>query len=170
MSWLDNIPAYTGEGLKRLVAVLAILGALLIVPVAAPPPVYAATGLPAHAMLWGGTHAGNVALNWAEVHATGHWYAWGGTGPSYDCSGLVMVAFSHAGISLPHSTYSMLGNGHLHRVYSPQRGDLAFYGSGHVEVVTAWWHTTFGAHHSGTRIGWSTWNSYWAPTSFYRVW
>lgn len=155
------------QAVRRAAAILAILGGLLIAAPVFTAPAYASA---THAMTWGGSRAGNVALNWATAHAAGHWYAWGGSGPSvYDCSGLVVAAFSHAGISLPHSTYSMLANGHLHRVYSPQRGDLAFYGSGHVEILSAWWHTTFGAHHSGTRVGWSMWSSYWAPTAFYRV-
>lgn len=155
--------------LRRAGAVIILAVTFILSMAATSTPARAAAG---HAQVWGGSSAGNKALNWAEAHALGHWYSWGGSGPSvYDCSGLVMAAFAHgAGISLPHSTYSMLVNGHLHRVYSPQRGDLAFFGSGHVEVVTAWWHTTFGAHHSGTTVGWSTWNSYWAPTAFYRVW
>jgi cell wall-associated NlpC family hydrolase len=34
-------------------------------------------------------------------------YEWGGSGPdAFDCSGLVMWAYAHAGISLPHSSYS----------------------------------------------------------------
>ena len=38
---------------------------------------------------------------------------------------------------MPRTTYGMLASSHLYRVYSPRRGDLAFYGSGHVEFVTA---------------------------------
>lgn len=156
---------------KRLILTLAVLCGLLAVPVAAATPAVAATAAPAHAMIGGGSAAGNAAMNWARAHTWGLWYSYGAAGPSYyDCSGLVMTAFKHAGISLPHSTYSMLANGHLHRVSIPQRGDLAFFGSGHVELVSAWWHQTFGAHHTGTQIGYRTWNSYYAPTAFYRVW
>jgi len=77
--------------------------------------------------------------------------------PGYDCSGLVMEAFGHgAGIWLPHSTYTMLGSRHLpgSRCHRPGAGDLMFYGSGHVEINTVWYHQTFGAHHSGERVGW----------------
>lgn len=112
---------------------------------------------------------GPAALNWAEANAAGHWYLYGGTGPSYDCSGLVMIAYEHEGIYLPHSTYAMLSSGHLVRTYSPERGDLAFYGSGHVEFVTVWYHTTFGAHDTGSRIGWIRYGGWWQPTAFYRV-
>ena len=82
-------------------------------------------------------------------------------------------AFGHgAGIWLPHSTYAMLGSRHLHRISLSQarRGDLMFYGSGHVEINTIWYHQTFGAHHSGERVGWRKWSPYWYPTAAYRVW
>ena len=84
-----------------------------------------------------------------------------------------MEAFGHAaGIWLPHSTYSMLGNSHLHRIPLSQarRGDLMFYGSGHVEINTVWYHQTFGAHSSGQRVGWIKWGPWWYPTAAYRVW
>jgi cell wall-associated NlpC family hydrolase len=120
---------------------------------------------------WGSSSSlGNAAINWAEHNAYRHWYLWGGTGPSYDCSGLVMEAYGHAtGIWLPHSTYSMLASRHLVRTYYPQRGDLAFYGSGHVELVTVLYDTTFGAHDSGSRIGWIRFGGSWQPTAYYRV-
>jgi cell wall-associated NlpC family hydrolase len=120
------------------------------------------------AMRWGGSSAGNTALNWAERNATGAWYAYGGTGPGYDCSGLVMTAFRHAGISLPRTTFAMLGSGRLHRVSASQarRGDLAFYGPGHVEITTAFPDMTFGAHDSGSRVGWIR---EWETPMFYRV-
>lgn len=118
--------------------------------------------------------AGAAGLDWAEAHATGTWYSWGGSGPNgYDCSGLVMAAIGHAtGIWLPHSTYAMLGDSHLHQIPldQVQRGDLLFFGSGHVEFATRWWHTSFGAHDSGTRVGWSHYDpAYWGPTAAYRV-
>jgi cell wall-associated NlpC family hydrolase len=84
-----------------------------------------------------------------------------------------MQAFGHgAGIWLPHSTYSMLGSRHLHWIPLSQarRGDLMFYGSGHVEINTIWYHKTFGAHHSGERVGWRSWSPWWRPTAAYRVW
>lgn len=114
---------------------------------------------------------GPAALNWAESHAAGHWYLWGGTGPSYDCSGLVYEAFLHEGISLPRTTYGMLASGHLHWIPlgDARRGDLLFYGSGHVEFDTMWYHTSFGAHDSGSRIGWIHWGYSWVPTMAFRV-
>jgi cell wall-associated NlpC family hydrolase len=123
----------------------------------------------------GGSRAGNAALNWAERHAAGCWYSYGGSSCArgYDCSGLVMEAFGHgAGIWPPHSTYAMLANRHLHRIPLSQarRGDLMFYGSGHVEINTIWYHQTFGAHSTGQRVGWIKWGPWWSPTAAYRVW
>jgi len=118
--------------------------------------------------------ASNAALDWAEVHATGHPYIWAGVGPyGYDCSGLVVAAFAREGIILPHNTVAMIDSGKLVRVYSPRRGDLAFWGSvyapEHVEFVTRWWHTTFGAQEPGTVVWWHTWNGWWEPSSFWEV-
>jgi cell wall-associated NlpC family hydrolase len=109
-----------------------------------------------------------IALEWAEQQA-GHWYCWGGNGPCFDCSGLVVAAYHHAGISLPRTTYGMLSSPLLRRIPASQRrrGDLAFYGTGHVELVTI--HGTFGALHTGTRIGWHHPNPWWFPTMYFRV-
>ena len=149
---------------RRRIAAAAALAAALIAPgaaaaAAAAPAAQASVSHSARTGGYGGSRAGNAALNWAEGHARGCWYSYGGSSCSrgYDCSGLVMAAFGHgAGIWLPHSTYSMLGNRHLHRISLSQarRGDLMFYGSGHVEINTIWYHQTFGAHHSGQRVGW----------------
>lgn len=113
---------------------------------------------------------GDAVLNSAESRA-GAWYIWGGAGPwVFDCSGLVVWAAARHGVYLPHSTYSMVSSPHLYRVYAPRRGDLAFFGTGHVELVTIWYHVTFGAHHSGTRVGWSHYDPrYYGPTAFYRL-
>ncbi len=110
-----------------------------------------------------------IALEWAE-HQAGKWYCWGGAGPScFDCSGLVMTAYRHAGISLPRTTYGMLASRVLRRIPASQRrrGDLAFYGSGHVELVTA--RGTFGALDTGTRLGWHRPSVWWHPTMYFRV-
>ena len=164
---------------RRFVAAVALVGALLApgaaAAAAAAPAAHASVSHSAVTSGYGGSWAGNAALNWAERHATGCWYYYGGSGcsPGYDCSGLVMEAFGHgAGIWLPHSTYAMLGNRHLHWIPLSQarRGDLMFYGSGHVEINTIWYHQTFGAHSTGQRIGWIKWGPWWYPTAAYRVW
>ena len=112
-----------------------------------------------------------AAYIWAYHHAAGHWYCWGGTGPGcYDCSGVVMAAYAWEGIRFGRSTTDMLGSGRLipESERQARRGDLAFYGSGHVEFFVRPGHT-FGALDSGTRIGWHHWNAYWHPTMFFRV-
>jgi cell wall-associated NlpC family hydrolase len=124
---------------------------------------------PAHASV---TPARISALHWAEAQA-GKWYAWGGTGPStFDCSGLVYESYLRAaGVSIGRDTFDMLASGHLVqiRVRDAQRGDLLFYGTGHVELKTLGWHASFGALEPGTRIGWHRWNAWWHPTMAFRL-
>jgi cell wall-associated NlpC family hydrolase len=109
------------------------------------------------------------ALWWAE-HQAGKWYCYGGTGPScFDCSGLVKSAYAHAGVTLPRTTYEMLRSSKLVRIpaYKRRRGDLAFYGTGHVELVT--WTGTFGATTYGERIRWHHPSRWWHPTMYFRL-
>lgn len=116
---------------------------------------------------------GNRILNVAETRR-GSWYVFGTDGPStFDCSGLVYWASQRLGVNMPRDTFEMLSqgvsSGLLYRVSVPRRGDLAFFGTGHVEFVTVWPDTTFGAQNTGTRVGWHTWNAWWHPTMFYRI-
>lgn len=113
------------------------------------------------------------AYEWA-AQQMGCPYTWGGTGPcgnGYDCSGLVMQAWKHAGVTLPRTTYEMLSSRHLQLIHwrKPKRGDLAFFGSGHVELVQ-WRYTTLGAPEPGESVRIEDWQgSDWRPTAFYRV-
>jgi cell wall-associated NlpC family hydrolase len=107
------------------------------------------------------------AYSWA-LRQKGHPYVWGGTGPGFDCSGLVMEAYLHAGIQLPRTTYEMLASRKLIRIIHPRMGDLAFYGTGHVELFRRWGYT-FGAHDYGTLVGLIHYGYGWKPTAFYRV-
>jgi cell wall-associated NlpC family hydrolase len=98
-------------------------------------------------------------------------YIWGGTGPfGFDCSGLVYAAYRAAGIGLPRTTYEMLGSWRLVRISKSQarRGDLAFFGTGHVELYDhgAW---TYGAEDPGSIIGFHLMNAFWHPTMYFRV-
>jgi cell wall-associated NlpC family hydrolase len=98
-------------------------------------------------------------------------YIYGGTGPhGFDCSGLVYASYRSRGVHLPRTTYGMLGSWHLVRVRKSKahRGDLAFFGSGHVELFDHG-HWTYGAAHSGTRIGFHKMNRWWHPTRYFRV-
>lgn len=111
---------------------------------------------------------GERALLWARTQF-GKPYEFGATGPGgYDCSGLVMEAYRHVGIKLPRTTFEMLASPLLVRVSHPAKGDLAFYGSGHVELY-AHGDFTYGAHDSGTTIGWIQFGPWWQPTAYYRV-
>jgi cell wall-associated NlpC family hydrolase len=107
------------------------------------------------------------AYRWA-ARRKGHPYVYGGTGPGFDCSGLVMEAYRHVGIWLPRTTYGMLASRKLVRVIHPRMGDLAFYGTGHVELFRRWGYT-FGAHEPGTRVGLIHYGYGWRPTAFYRA-
>lgn len=124
----------------------------------------------------GALPARTVAISWAHTQR-GAPYVWGGAGPywsGYDCSGLVAAAYARAGKYLPHSTYAMLRSGRLIREpsWAVHAGDLAFFGSGHVELVEfgGWyWTPTFGAQNSGTRVGVHYASVWWHPTSYWRV-
>src|SRR5262249_5356068 len=90
-------------------------------------------------------------LRWARTQR-GKPYVFGATGPyGYDCSGLVYAAYHHAtGRWGPRDTSDMLAAGWwMRRVRRPRRGDLAFYGSGHVELFVRRG-LTFGAQQPGT--------------------
>lgn len=107
------------------------------------------------------------AYKWAQ-RQKGHPYVWGGTGPGFDCSGLVMMAYRHAGVHLPRTTTEMLDSRLLVWTRHPRKGDLAFYGSGHVELFKKWGYT-YGAHDSGTDVSLIHYGWGWKPTAYYRV-
>jgi cell wall-associated NlpC family hydrolase len=103
-------------------------------------------------------------------------YVYGGDTPAgFDCSGLVYWASQQLGITgMPRDTYEMLStgvaNGTLIPTSNPQPGDLAFFGSGHVEFVTSIHDTTFGAQQSGTLVGFNPYNPPgYAPTAYYVI-
>ena len=126
-----------------------------------------ASQIPAHAQVRV-RNPDAVALDWAYTQA-GVPYVWGGaSGWGYDCSGLVMVAYEHAGIYLPHYTVAMLWSGHLRWVEHPRPGDLALWGGAfpyHVEIyVRPGW--TWGAQDFGTVVGL---HRMWGYPSFYEV-
>jgi cell wall-associated NlpC family hydrolase len=61
-----------------------------------------------------------------------HWYGWAEAGPSeYDCSGLTMVAWKAAGVTLEHYTGSQWDESHAISKADLRVGDLVFYNSGH---------------------------------------
>jgi peptidoglycan DL-endopeptidase CwlO len=92
-----------------------------------------------------GTTASSAGADAAIAYARaqlGKPYVWGGTGPDgFDCSGLVMMAYQSAGISIPRTSQDQWAA--LPHVPSSQPGDLVFFpGSdgtwtapGHVALV-----------------------------------
>jgi cell wall-associated NlpC family hydrolase len=102
-------------------AAATVVGASAVTPstdtVVAPPP----------------THGGVVGVALSQL---GTPYVWGGSAPGgFDCSGLVMWAYSQVGVSLPHSSYAQYGYGVPVSRDQLQPGDIVFFdGLGHVGI------------------------------------
>jgi cell wall-associated NlpC family hydrolase len=66
----------------------------------------------------------------AALSQVGKPYQWGAAGPnSYDCSGLTMWSWAHAGVSLSHSSGAQYGETPRVSRSDLQPGDLLFFGS-----------------------------------------
>jgi len=80
-----------------------------------------------------GNSIGVQALRWALTRR-GDAYVWGAAGPTtFDCSGLVMWAYAHVGISLAHLTFDQWNEGEHVPSDQAEPGDLIFlYGLNHV--------------------------------------
>jgi cell wall-associated NlpC family hydrolase len=88
----------------------------------------------------GGTYTGpasgnaRTVLNWA-YSKLGTPYEYGGTGPRYDCSGFVMMAWRQAGVSLPRVVPDQFNATRRVARADLQPGDLVFFdGLGHVGI------------------------------------
>jgi len=78
--------------------------------------------------------AAGVAIAFASARL-GQPYLWGGTGPLYDCSGLVQAAFAAGGIALPRTSEAQQAT--ATPVTDPRPGDLVFMGpSGQLGTAT----------------------------------
>ncbi|HEX4527292.1 MAG TPA: NlpC/P60 family protein [Gaiellaceae bacterium] len=77
------------------------------------------------------SNVANIALS-----QLGTPYVWAGSAPGgFDCSGLVMWAYSQVGVSLPHSSYGQYGYGVPVSRDQLEPGDLVFFdGLGHVGI------------------------------------
>jgi cell wall-associated NlpC family hydrolase len=88
---------------------------------------------------------GDIAANWALTQL-GKPYQWGGAGPdTWDCSGLTMVAWAHAGVQLLHYTGYQWQEGPHVPLNQLQRGDLLFFATNTADPSTI--------HHVGIYIG-----------------
>jgi cell wall-associated NlpC family hydrolase len=78
-------------------------------------------------------YSGVVGVAMSEL---GTPYQWAGSSPGgFDCSGLVMYAYSKLGVSLPHSSYAMWGDGVSVPKDQLEPGDIVFFDSlGHVGI------------------------------------
>jgi cell wall-associated NlpC family hydrolase len=78
-------------------------------------------------------YSGVVGVAMSEI---GTPYQWAGASPGgFDCSGLVMYAYSKMGVSLPHSSYAMWNDGTAVPKSQLEPGDLVFFnGLGHVGI------------------------------------
>lgn len=91
---------------------------------AAPPPAAPPAAPPAPVQ---GSVAAVIRYAYAQL---GKPYAWGAAGPvAFDCSGLTMMAWAQAGISLPHSSRAQFGVGRRVTQSELQPGDLIFRNS-----------------------------------------
>jgi cell wall-associated NlpC family hydrolase len=97
-------------------------------PVAPPPPSGGGGG--------GGSGSAAAAVAYARAQV-GKPYCYGGEGPGcFDCSGLTMMAWRQAGVSLPHSSAAQYNVGRRISASELQPGDLVFYYSpiSHVSI------------------------------------
>jgi cell wall-associated NlpC family hydrolase len=79
-----------------------------------------------------GKAASVVAFVLAQV---GRPYVWGAAGPrAFDCSGLVVAAFSRIGISLPHQSEQLLARGTSVSKANLRPGDVIWPEHGHVMI------------------------------------
>ena len=75
-----------------------------------------------------GSGTGLRAVQFAETKL-GCPYVWGAMGPrAYDCSGLVVDSYAHAGVHLPRITYDMIHRGTTVDRADVRAGDLVFSG------------------------------------------
>jgi cell wall-associated NlpC family hydrolase len=91
-------------------------------------PAAGTTHLPEGFALPASTPAAVVTAIRYAIAQLGKPYIWGGTGPEgYDCSGLIMMAYSAAGISIPRTTFQQVDTGTpVYSLGQLQPGDLLF--------------------------------------------
>jgi murein DD-endopeptidase len=106
-----------------LIPLVAALGAALLLAgcATAPSPAAGATR-PAAEVSAADRAAGQAAK------MVGRPYKYGGSSPAgFDCSGLVLYSYKHAGIALPHNTVKQRSVSRQVKVAELRRGDLLFF-------------------------------------------
>ena len=133
-----------------IAAALAALPILVVVLVVGGTPAATATGTPTAVTSASGlphviapSKAAATAIAYAEQQL-GKPYLWGGTGPdAFDCSGLVMMAYQAAGLSIPRTSQDQWTWGPQVPASQVEPGDLVFFAGsdgtatspGHVGIV-----------------------------------
>ncbi|HEV2343109.1 MAG TPA: NlpC/P60 family protein [Actinocrinis sp.] len=90
----------------------------------------------------------------------GTWYLWGGTGPQYDCSGLVQAAWAAAGVSLPRTTYEQVNVGYAVPAIlgDLEPGDVIFYNGDEHEALYIGGGLVIHAPTTGMQVQYGHWN------------
>lgn len=85
----------------------------------------------------------------------GCWYEWGGTGPcrnGFDCSGLTMEAWAHAGVHIPRTSQEQLGQLRRIPLRKIRPGDIVvMLGGDHVALYIGH-NRLIEAPHTGARV------------------
>lgn len=100
-----------------------------------------------------------IAINFAKSKL-GTWYLWGGTGPQYDCSGLVQAAWAAAGVSLPRTTYEQVNVGYAVPAILDdlEPGDVIFYNGDEHEALYVGGGLVIHAPTTGEQVQYGHWN------------
>jgi cell wall-associated NlpC family hydrolase len=90
----------------------------------------------------------------------GTWYLWGGTGPQYDCSGLVQAAWRAAGVELPRTTYEQVNVGYAVPAIlgDLEPGDVIFYNGDEHEALYIGGGLVIHAPTTGQQVQYGHWN------------
>jgi cell wall-associated NlpC family hydrolase len=90
----------------------------------------------------------------------GTWYQWGGTGPQYDCSGLVQAAWGAAGVYLPRITYDQVNVGYAVPAILAdlEPGDVIFYNGNEHEALYIGGGLVIHAPTTGEQVQYGHWN------------
>jgi peptidoglycan DL-endopeptidase CwlO len=100
-----------------------------------------------------------IAIDFAKSKL-GTWYLWGGTGPQYDCSGLVQAAWGAAGVYLPRTTYEQASVGYAVPAILEdlEPGDVILYNGDEHEALYIGGGLVIHAPTTGMQVQYGHWN------------